>query len=105
MEKFKDKELANLLIGRKGGITTVIITDEILHHPSNANQLSKVLKLDYKTITYHLDIMIDYKYLEKEKFSNSYLYYPSRKLYNCIEEYSLIRKFLKIELKGKKDEK
>ncbi len=99
MGKLKDKELSNLLIGRKGGATTIKIIDKILHHPSNANQLSKTLKLDYKTITYHLNLMIDHKYMEKEKLTNSYIYYPSKKLYNCIEEYSLIRNFLKIEYK------
>ncbi|MCQ2971437.1 MAG: winged helix-turn-helix domain-containing protein, partial [archaeon] len=97
MGKIKDKKLSNLLIGRKGGATTIKITDQILHQPSNANQLSKRLHLDYKTITYHLNIMIDHKYVEKEKITNSYIYYPSKKLYNCIEEYSLIRNFLKIE--------
>ena len=50
MSKIKDKELSNLLIGRKGGITTIKITDQILQQPHNANQLSRILHLDYKTI-------------------------------------------------------
>ena len=97
MSKIKDKELSNLLIGRKGGITTIKITDQILQQPHNANQLSRILHLDYKTITYHLNLMIDHEYVEKEKITQNYIYYPSKKLYNCIEEYSLIRNFLKIE--------
>ena len=105
LSEIKNKELSTLLIGRKGGITTIKITDMILHKPSNANQLSKILDLDYKTITYHLNLMIEHNYVEKEKVKHSYVYYPSKKLYNCIEEYSLIKNFLKLTMKGMKNEK
>ncbi|MGN0176262.1 MAG: winged helix-turn-helix domain-containing protein [Methanobrevibacter sp.] len=97
MSKIKNKELSSLLIARKGGITTIKITDQILYQPSNANQLSKILQLDYKTITYHLNLMIDHKFIEKEKITHSYIYYPSKKLYKYIEEYNLIKNFLKIK--------
>lgn len=33
LSEIKNKELSTLLIGRKGGITTIKITDMILHKP------------------------------------------------------------------------
>lgn len=95
--QIKNKELINLIVGRKGGETTTKIIDKILIKPSNINQLSKMLNLDYKTITYHIEIIHDLKYVEKEEFKNSTLYYPSKKLFNCLDEYKLIKEFIKKE--------
>lgn len=92
-----NRELSNLLIGRKGGKTTIRIIDKLLLKPYNANELSKVLDLDYKTIIHHINIIYEHKYVEKEELENCILYYPSNKLFNCLEEYKLIKKFLKIE--------
>ena len=93
----KNRELSNLLIGRKGGRTTIMIIDKLLLKPYNANELSKLLNLDYKTITHHIKIIHDHKYVEKEELENCNLYYPSNKLFNCLDEYKLIKKFLEIE--------
>ena len=56
-----------------------------------------MLNLDYKTITYHIEIIYELKYVEKEEFKNSTLYYPSNKLFNCLDEYNLIKEFIKNE--------
>lgn len=95
--QIKNKELINLIIGRKGGETTTKIIDKILIKPYNINQLSKMLNLDYKTVTYHIEIIYELKYVEKEEFKNSTLYYPSNKLFNCLDEYNLIKEFIKNE--------
>ena len=47
-----NRDLSNILIGRKGGKTTIKIIDELLVKPYNANQLSNLLELDYKTIVH-----------------------------------------------------
>ena len=93
----KNRELSNLLIGRKGGRTTIMIIDKLLLKPYNANELSKILNLDYKTIVHHMNIIHNHQYVEKEELENCILYYPSNKLFNCLEEYKLIKKFLTIE--------
>lgn len=93
----KNRELTNLLIGRKGGKTTIMIIDQLLSKPYNANELSKILKLDYKTITHHINIIHEHRYVEKEQLENCNLYYPSKKLFNCLDEYNLIKKFLENE--------
>lgn len=95
--QIKNKELINLIVGRKGGKTTTKIIDKILIKPYNINQLSKTLNLDYKTITYHIEIIYEHKYVEKEEFKNCTLYYPSNKLFNCLDEYNVIKEFIKNE--------
>ncbi|AMD18467.1 hypothetical protein TL18_07765 [Methanobrevibacter sp. YE315] len=95
--KIKNKELINLIVGRKGGKTTTKIIDQILTKPYNINQLSNMLNLDYKTITYHIEIIYEHKYVEKEEFKNCTLYYPSKKLFNCLDEYKLIKEFIENE--------
>ena len=88
----KDKELYSMLMGSDGGRTRMKIIDEILIKPCNANQLSKRLKLDYKTITYHLDIICSHRYMTREKFEKKTYYYPGDRLIKNLDEYIDIRK-------------
>lgn len=90
----KDKDLINMLVGRTGGKTTMRILDKIIQKPYNKHQLSRILKLDYNTISYHIDILCKYNYATEEKFESNYFYSPSNKLFNNIEEYNLIKEFL-----------
>lgn len=90
-----DKELLYLIKSRDGGKTTAKIIDAILEGPYNRNQLSKKLKLDYKTICYHIQIICKYNYITKEKFEQNYYYRPSKKLLKNINEYNLIKESFK----------
>lgn len=90
----KNKELYTLIVVRSGGRNTVRIIDKILAKPRNANQLSKELNLDYKTIRYHLDIICSHNYFIKEKFGKNYSYFPSDKLIKSLDEYMLIKENL-----------
>lgn len=90
----KDKELFNMLKGAKGGQTRIRILDAILAEPSNANQLSKKLNLDYKTITYHLNIICNHNYATKENFGKTTYYYPSDRLIKRLDEYTIIKEKL-----------
>jgi predicted transcriptional regulator len=92
--QIKDKELLNLIIGREGGRTTVRIIDQLLKKPQNKNQLANKLNLDYNTITHHMKIMHNHKYVTKEKFDKSYFYRPSKKFFKSIDEYKVIRRHL-----------
>ncbi len=89
-----NRDLSNILIGRKGGKTTIKIIDELLIKPYNANQLANLLNLDYKTIIHHINIAYEHKYVDKEETKNSNIYYASNKLINCLDEYYLIKEFL-----------
>ena len=71
----KNRELSNLLIGRKGGRTTIMIIDKLLLKPYNANELSKILNLDYKTIVHHINIIVVLPpFLPINKFESSLLF-------------------------------
>lgn len=93
--QINDKELLNLIVGRDGGKTTVKIIDKILKEPYNKNQLANTLNLDYNTITHHINIIYNHNYIIKLKFENMYFYHPSDKLIKNLDEYYLIRKYLK----------
>lgn len=87
----ENKELFNMLKGAKGGQTRIRIIDAILTEPSNANQLSKKLNLDYKTITYHLNIICSHNYATKESFGKTIYYHPSDRLIKRLDEYTIIK--------------
>ena len=90
----KNQELVDLLIGREGGRTTVKIIDEILKIPKNANQLSKMLDLNYKTIIHHTKIMQEHEFITRNKFNKTYYFHPTDKLIKDLDEYYFIKKEL-----------
>ena len=46
-----------LVAGTKGGETRGKIIELIRKTPSNANKIAEILKLDYKTIRHHLEVL------------------------------------------------
>ena len=46
-----------LILGTRGGVTRAKIIKAICEVPQNANQLSTNLKMDYRTIRHHLEIL------------------------------------------------
>jgi DNA-binding transcriptional ArsR family regulator len=46
-----------LIAGSKGGINRARIILALHKRPYNANQLSQIFNLDYKTIRHHLDVL------------------------------------------------
>lgn len=48
-----------VLAATRGGMTRIEIINSILDKPQNANQLSKSLNLDYKTIQHHIRVLQD----------------------------------------------
>jgi DNA-binding transcriptional ArsR family regulator len=48
-----------LLVGSKGGPTRLSIILKLKDGPANANQLATSLKLNYKTVQHHLEILVE----------------------------------------------
>jgi len=46
-----------LIAGTKGGVNRARMINALRDRPYNANQLSEVLELDYKTIRHHLKVL------------------------------------------------
>jgi DNA-binding transcriptional ArsR family regulator len=46
-----------ILIGSSGGHNRIRIVELLVEKPYNAHQLATLLKLDYKTVRHHLDIL------------------------------------------------
>lgn len=97
LSNITDKKLLYLIVGRKGGKTTIRILDKILMRPYNKNQLANQLNLDYNTITHHIKILENHDYITEVKFENSYYYQPSEKLYKSIDEYNTIKESMQNE--------
>ena len=92
--KYENKEMVDLLLGRKGGKTTMRIIDQLLYRPHSITQLSKTLKLDYKTIQYHIELILNIELVEHNDKKYGTLYYPTKKLINNLKEYEQIKKYL-----------
>jgi DNA-binding transcriptional ArsR family regulator len=46
-----------LIAGTRGGVSRAEIIKSIHETPQNANQLATSLKVDYKTVRYHLEVL------------------------------------------------
>ncbi|MCK5309925.1 MAG: winged helix-turn-helix transcriptional regulator [Thermoplasmata archaeon] len=46
-----------MIAGSEGGLNRARIINQLQDQPSNANQLAEILKLDYKTIRHHIDVL------------------------------------------------
>lgn len=46
-----------LVAGTRGGETRGKIIEFLKKNPSNANKIAEILKLDYKTVRHHLDVL------------------------------------------------
>ena len=70
-----EKLLWWLITGKRGGINRARIIKKINDRPYNANQLSKELNLDYKTIRHHIKILEENNVVRSSGDEYSKLYF------------------------------
>lgn len=85
----------SLILGRKGGATSVRIIDLLLDTPCNISQISKIVNIHYTTADYHIDLLSKNDIVKKDSNGYGALYFPGSILINNIEEYNNAKKELK----------
>jgi len=66
-----------LLAGSVGGLNRGRMLEALFNKPSNANELSKTLNLDYKTVRHHLDILEKNRLVTYTGTGYGKMYFPS----------------------------
>ena len=79
-----------LIAGTRGGDTRARIIDLLVQRPYNANQLSKELGMDYKTIRHHIDVLLKHNIIvtEGDKYGN--MYFLSSQMEVNLDEFGII---------------
>jgi DNA-binding transcriptional ArsR family regulator len=61
----------------KGGPTRIRIVDLLEKRPYNMHQISKELKMDYKTIQHHIRVLEENRVVTAEEKKYGTIYFPS----------------------------
>lgn len=69
-----------LIANSLGGANRGRILDELFKKPQNANELSNSLKLEYKTVRYHLKVLDENKLITSVGGGYGKTYFPSDEL-------------------------
>ena len=91
-----------LIAGTRGGVTRAKIIEVLKETPQNANQLSKLLDLDYRTIRHHLEVLQKNRIIPSagEVYGTTYFLSPEME-----ENYALFEEILeRIWKKEKREE-
>jgi DNA-binding transcriptional ArsR family regulator len=70
-----EKALWYLLAGMRGGENRARIIRALSERPRNANQLSDALGVEYNTVRYHLDLLVEHDIVEKGEESYGTMYF------------------------------
>ncbi|RLI66267.1 MAG: ArsR family transcriptional regulator [Candidatus Asgardarchaeum californiense] len=66
-----------LLAGSTGGQNRGRLLEELFEQPHNANELAKVLNLDYKTIRHHIKLLEKNRLITSTGSGYGKIYFPS----------------------------
>ena len=91
-----------LIAGTRGGVTRAHIIETLKERPQNANQLAKLLEMDYRTIRHHLKVLQKNRIITSagEEYGTTYFLSPQME-----ENYALFEEIMnKIWKKEKREE-
>jgi len=91
-----------LIAGTRGGVTRVRIIKALKETPQNANQLANLLKLDYRTIRHHLEVLQKNRIITSagDRYGTTYFLSPEME-----ENYVLFEEIMNKIWKKEKKEK
>jgi len=75
----------------KGGPTRIRIVDLLESRPYNMHQISKELKMDYKTIQHHIRVLEENRILTAEEKKYGTIYFPSAMFENVKDIFNEIK--------------
>jgi len=90
-----------LIAGTRGGVTRAQIIETLRETPQNANQLANLLKLDYRTIRHHLEVLQKNRIITSAGDRYGTTYFLSAQME---ENYSLFEEIMKKIWKKEKRE-
>ena len=79
-----------LIANSLGGFNRGRILEEILQKPQNANELSKNLNIEYKTIRYHLKVLEDNGIITSVGGGYGKTYFPSENFKTNMKDFTEI---------------
>ena len=79
-----------LIAGTRGGDTRARMIDLLVQRPYNANQLSKELGMDYKTIRHHIDVLLKHNIIVTEGDKYGTMYFLSSQMEANLDEFGII---------------
>ncbi|MUV86338.1 helix-turn-helix domain-containing protein [Natronomonas sp. CBA1123] len=85
-----EKALWYLFVGTRGGKNRARLVDALSERPRNANQLSEALDLEYNTIRYHLEKLVDHDIVETGGDDYGELYFLTDRFERHREEFDRI---------------
>lgn len=84
----QQKLLCYLIQGTRGGKTRALILKHLADGSFNANQLATALKMDYKTIRHHLNVLIKNGIIGKGNNGSSDLYFISNNIEMTLNDFN-----------------
>ena len=87
-----------LIAGSRGGINRARIILALHERPYNANQLTQIFGLDYKTIRHHLDVLRKHQVIRSVGEGYGSMYYLSEPMNTSFGDFMEIWK--RIEIPG-----
>jgi len=81
-----------LIAGTRGGVNRAKIIKLLKERPYNVNQLAEIIKVDYRTIRYHMDVLEENEIVTSAGEKYGMLYFLSDKMEKNYETFLAIWK-------------
>lgn len=79
-----------LIAGTRGGVNRAKIIKLLNDRPYNVNQLAEIIGVDYRTIRYHIDVLIENEIVTSAGEKYGMLYFLSTKMEKNYETFLTI---------------